>query len=115
MINNFEEYTHELTEYEEKTLLPVIVKGLKTKIGKENAVTNKEICAALKKLDLKVTDARIRKVISFIRINQIIKNLVSNSKGYFIATTKEQVLEYRKGLMQRIAAVTALYHSFSTP
>ena len=86
MITGFEEYTHELNDYEEKTLLPVIVKGLKTKIGKENAVTNKEICSALKKLDLKVNDARIRKVISFIRINRIIENLISNSKGYFLIT-----------------------------
>ena len=48
MITNFENETHELNDYERNTLLPLLVKGLRTKVCKENDVTNKQICKALK-------------------------------------------------------------------
>ena len=33
-ITNFSDITHELNDYELRTLLPIVVSGLKTKIGK---------------------------------------------------------------------------------
>ena len=41
MIKGFSEETQPLTEYERKVILPIILEGLKTKIGKANAVTGK--------------------------------------------------------------------------
>ena len=48
MITNFQSETQELNEYELQTLVPVIVRGLQTKVGKENAITNKKMCEALR-------------------------------------------------------------------
>ena len=67
MINGFEEQTHELTEYEEKTLLPPIIKGLKTKVGEQNAITSTEIVKRMKELGFKLDPARLRKIINHIR------------------------------------------------
>ena len=53
-ITNFSEITHELNDYELRTLLPIIVSGLKTKIGKDKAVTNKYICKILKDKGIKL-------------------------------------------------------------
>ena len=47
MIQGFEKYTHELTDYERQNILPLVVKGLRNKVGKDNAVSNKHICDAL--------------------------------------------------------------------
>ena len=69
MINGFEGYTDELSDHE-KELLPAFIAGLKTKIGKENAITNKAIQKAFQENDkwnISIPDARVRKIINFIR------------------------------------------------
>ena len=43
MITGFEEQTEPLTEQEREVFLPPIIKGLRVKVGKEKAVTNKAI------------------------------------------------------------------------
>ena len=48
MIEGFEEYTHELTDYEKDILLPVMIYGLKSHVGSEDSVTSTEIVRKLK-------------------------------------------------------------------
>lgn len=107
MIKNFEDITQPLTEYEEKTLLPVFVKGLSSKVGKENSITNKQIVSALK-VQYKVTDARVRKLISHIRVNGLVSGLIATSDGYYIATTEKELSEYEESLLSREAAIRAV-------
>ena len=102
MINTFEEYTFELTEYERETLQPIIIKGLKVRIGKENSITNKKICKALKDLRHEITEPRLRKIIHSIRANNIIPLLLSTSKGYFVARDSKEVDDWIKSMEQRI-------------
>ena len=40
-----------LSNYELNVLLPILMKGLETKKGRANAVTNKQIVQGLKKLE----------------------------------------------------------------
>ncbi len=94
MLQGFEQYTHQLTKYEEGVLLPLLISGLKTKRGKDKAVTNKKICEALKAKGYKITDARVRKVISFIRIHGLVINLIACSKGYYVATKPQEIEDY---------------------
>lgn len=63
MIKGFDRETQPLTEYEIGVLLPLLVKGLQTKLGRENAVTNKHIVNALKGT-CKLNEARVRKIIT---------------------------------------------------
>ena len=111
MITNFEELTKELNEYEKQKLLPVILKGLKTKIGKSNAVTNLHIVTELKKAGYKITDVRIRKIIHFIRVNSLISNLISTSKGYYITTDVEEFESYLKSLKQRMNSIYEIHQA----
>lgn len=102
MIKTFEDYTYELTDYESQTLLAPMVAGLKTKTGKENSITNKQICEAMKLRGYNISDARVRKIISFIRVQGIIPLLIANGKnGYYIASTSEEVEDYIESLHQR--------------
>lgn len=109
MIDGFETITYELTEYEEKTLLPKLIYGLKLKTGKKNEVTATHICKQFTDAGYKLSGARLRKIINHIRVNNLIFNLISTSKGYYIATTEAECKKYLLSLKQRIGAITSLY------
>ena len=108
-LTNFEEITYELDEYEIENLLPLVVLGIKTKKGKENSITGASIIEKLKERDLKINGARLRKIIQYIRLNNLVYNLVSSKKGYYVAVTEEEVLSYILSLKQRIQSMTATY------
>ena len=101
MLKGFEDITYELTK-EEMEKLPIVIKGLEKKIGKEKAVTSTKICEAL---NLKAP--RLRKIINHIRINNLIFGLCSSSNGYFIADNEKELNEYIISLKQRIKAQAA--------
>lgn len=105
MITGFEKYTHELTEYE-LTLLPMIIPRLKTKLGKEKAVTNSHICKVFKEHGHKLDPPRFRKIVQYIRVMGLIPCLISTSKGYYVATSKEEIRKYIESFDQRINSMT---------
>tara|TARA_Y100000385_G_scaffold277695_1_gene325016 strand:- start:1491 stop:1838 length:348 start_codon:yes stop_codon:yes gene_type:complete len=109
MINGFYKETHELNEYEQNILLPVILRGLSTKTGESKAVTNKHIIESLKiKGYQKLTPARVRKIINNIRVNGLLKNLVASSKGYWIEPNIERRKLYSDSIIQRAEAMLAI-------
>lgn len=107
MINGFKNETHELTA-EEFRLLPLIVDGLKTKIGKVNAITNNKMVKAMKAHGHKITPPRLRKIIHHIRITGLIERLVATSKGYYITNDKEELEDYIESLTQRAESITRI-------
>jgi hypothetical protein len=115
MIQGFEKYTFELTDFEKANVLPIVVKGLSNKIGKENAVSNKYICDTLNKSGMfgkyKLQQPRIRKIVNHIRITGMILHLCSTSKGYFVAKTIHELKDYLDGLGQRIDSQSAVHDS----
>ena len=111
MITLFEEITYELTEYEKSDLLPVVVRGLRNKHGKENAITNKKICEALTSAGYKVNGPRLRKVIHHIRVEQLIVGLCCNSKGYYVTDSLEELDKYVESLAQRIRSQQEIHRS----
>lgn len=104
MIKGFDRETQPLTEYELGVLLPLLIEGLQTKLGRENAVTNKHIVNALKDA-YKLNEARVRKIINHIRTNDLVPGLIATSEGYFIATTEAELLEYEESLKGREDAI----------
>ena len=62
MIKGFEEFTYELTEVE-LLIVDDLLKGLGARIGKDNAITSTIICESLR-----ITAARLRKMINYIRV-----------------------------------------------
>ena len=111
MITTFEPQTYELNEYEHNFLLPTITHGLSTKIGKEKAITNKAICKALKEQGYKISDTRLRKVVHYIRIKNFVPLLIATSKGYYVATEKQEVEIYIKSLSERINSINEVRNS----
>lgn len=105
MINGFDELTQPLTDYERDTLLPVIAYGLSLKIGKRAAITNGRICDALRSKGYKITEPRLRKIVNHIRTRGMVANLVATSKGYYVATTIEEMTDYIASLKARESAI----------
>lgn len=105
MIESFEDQTHPLTEYELKTLLPLMIQGFTTKIGKAKAVTNAQICKALINKGFDVNEPRIRKLVFYIRQQNLVPNLIASSKGYWIATDRKEVDIWVDSLQSRIDAL----------
>lgn len=105
MLKGFTSETAPLTEYEEKTLLPLVLRGLKTKIGKGNAVTNRTIVQRLNIAGYTVTEPRIRKIINHIRMTDLLPGLIATSGGYFLATSEAELLDYEQSLIGREDAI----------
>jgi len=108
MIEGFEQQTAKLTDEEEK-LLPLLVKALSAKKGKNSAVTNGDIQQAFTKIGKTVPSARIRKLINHIRINGLVELLCATSNGYYVAKTNKEVESYLIGLKARIEAQQHMY------
>jgi hypothetical protein len=104
MLTGFEIITEDLNPFEEKEVLPLIVAGLRSKKGKSQAVTSSYICKALEGRfgKYKLNPVKLRKIISTIRINGILQGLCSNSKGYYLAETDEELQECIDSLSERL-------------
>lgn len=113
MLNGFEEMTYELTETEKK-LIPVFLRGFATKHGKNNSVTNKEISNRLKQIypKLSINEARVRKIINYIRTKNIIPGLVATSSGYYITKDPEEIRKYIQSLSGRENEIHRVKQSF---
>ena len=109
MIQGFQEQTEPLTEYEEQTLLPQLVRGLQLKVGKAMSVTNKAIIDGMNRnLGLKMTDARVRKLINHIRVHDLVPCLIATSQGYYIAESEQELRDYEESLLGREAAIRSV-------
>ena len=112
MIEGFEKETAELTTYELTVVLPAIEKGLLTKRGKQSAITNKEIVAGLmRNRSISTTESRVRKVINYIRNRGIIPCLIATSTGYYIASDRDEIIEYIDSLLGREDAIRQVRES----
>jgi hypothetical protein len=108
MIDGFGEQTHDLTDWEMETLLPLVITGLAVKYGKEMAVTNKVMVSKLKVLGYKTSGPRIRKLINHIRVTGMIPGLLASSQGYWVSTDPDEILTFIGSLEQRASAILAV-------
>ncbi|MDI9605928.1 MAG: hypothetical protein QM305_11525 [Bacteroidota bacterium] len=112
MIKGFSEQTEPLNEYEQDTLLPIIIRGLRARIGKESAVINRYIVSQLKPT-YNVSEARVRKIINHIRTADLIPGLIATSDGYFIAETEKELRDYEESLLGRELAIRQVRESIA--
>lgn len=92
-----------LNEYE-KSCVPIIVKGIGgRRKGNKNPITNKQIQEAMLERGYgKLSDSRVRKIISYIRNENLLPLLCANSKGYFVAESLEQFNRYLETFELRV-------------
>lgn len=103
MVDGFDRETAPLTE-EEMRLLPIIVAGLKTKVGKEMAIHGATICEKMSEKFGKLTEPRLRKIVNHIRTNGILP-VIATSKGYYVSHDRDEVYAQIQSLEQRRNAI----------
>ena len=107
-IVNFEEYTSELSP-DEIAAAEIITARLKSNVGKKMARTNKRIADVMKEhYGIKLSGARMRKIINWIRIKGLVPNLIATSQGYYVSQDKEEIEKYIYSLRQRARAILAV-------
>lgn len=117
MLEGFENITQPLTEAEEQVANMVGACLLRSHVGAEKAVNSREICngmnAYLEKrgADIRLTDARLRKIVNHLRTNDIVPCLVATSKGYYVSTDKAELQKYYFSLVDRYMAIKAVAES----
>ena len=90
----FEPETTKLTEYELK-VVPIVVNILKSRLGRENAITNKHLVNKMNALGFSsMTPERVRKLINHIRMYDLLDCLVASSKGYYISNDEKEMSDY---------------------
>lgn len=106
MITLFEKETHVLSN-EELSIAKKIVEPLSKKIGKDNAITSGEITKAIESQSgIKVSGARLRKIINYVRTEGMVKNLLATSNGYYVAANEREKIDYIKSLRERASAIS---------
>jgi|TARA_Y100001973_G_C5171926_1_gene319620 predicted GTPase len=111
MITNFEQITESLNDYERNVLVPTLILGLKSKIGKENVISNRIICKKMQEAGYKVSSVKIRKMINYIRVTGLLPMLCSNSKGYFVGNvddTEKTIVSIEERAKSMFAVARAL-------
>jgi len=113
MITNFEKITYDVTA-EEKVWAELIAKSIsKNHVGKENAISSKEIIHKLANAQkeehrIVMGDARLRKIINYIRQSGICPCLIATSKGYYVSYDREEIGKYIKSLDERVNEIAKI-------
>lgn len=108
MIKTFEEHTVELSPDEQK-FVGVIVQRFNNKKGKQHIVTADAIIDGLKThFGIEFKESRVRKMIQFIRLNNLVVGLIATSKGYFVADSIEEIEDWIDSLKSRENAIRSI-------
>lgn len=108
MLPGFEDFTYKLDEYERQILLPIVVKGLSTKIERQKLIAGHVIVSKMKLAGYKINGVRLRKIIAAIRMENILPGLVANSKGYFVSNDITVLTKHYHSLRMRAAAINKI-------
>lgn len=113
MLHGFEQITADLNEYERHVLLPIMAKCLERKNGKEKAVTNREMCEKMAENGYEISDTRVRKIINYIRVMDLVPCLIATAKGYYVSKDEREIKRYIASLNDRAAAIMAVADSLT--
>lgn len=112
MIHGFEDITAVLSK-DELELVPLFVHGFQWRIGAVNAITSPEIITNLwSKKAIRVTGARVRKIVNYIRMKGLVANLIATSEGYYVENDPVKLKEYVGSLKARAKAINAVADSY---
>lgn len=105
MIPGFEDFTQDITQ-DEIELAEDIAKGLNARVGKDNAITNTDMRDGMfSSRGVKISDAKMRKYIQYIRAYNLVPMLCSSKKGYWRAETKEEFIKSRESFAARVRSM----------
>lgn len=113
MIPEFEKYTQPLTSYEKAELTPRIFRGLIKAYFNNKKISNKQMREILKKEGYKITGARVRKIIQYLRTKEKfeLKNglrlvILGGQEGYWLSSDIDEIKNWVNSAKKRVYAQT---------
>lgn len=97
-----------LTAYEREKALPLMAEWLSGRVGSGRRADSGMIIAAMRQRGVVIDGVAVRRLINHIRIRCIVPCLVSDSMGYYVATSPEDVDRCIISLQGRMDAIQAL-------
>ena len=70
-------------------------------VGPHNCRTNKQIQKYYNAKGYKLNDIRVRRIIRYIRLNNMVPFLVASAKGYYRTTDQQDILRFLESCRQR--------------
>ncbi len=102
MTPKYSEISVELSIYEKTKVIPVLENGMKSKIGKDMAVTNQKIVIGLDHVGVRTSQPRIRKMLHALRVTDKVKRLVAHGRGYHVSDDIQEMNQYIESLEERV-------------
>ncbi len=85
----------------------LIERGLLNHVGRQNAITNNEIRAALRSKGVVLSQAEVRDIIHDLRKRKLF--IVGDNSGYYIASTSYEREQWLKTMSSRIREMQDVY------
>lgn len=95
------------TTYDE-SLIPLIIEGLENHVGKENAITSKQIVKSMRAKGHKINDVQLRSIIHTIRV-EYGKLIVGDVHGFYMARTHSESIHQIRSMKSRINEIKEVY------
>ena len=106
-MKNFEDITFKLTS-DELEIVPLIVERFRNKPGISNIITNAAICRRLKaRRNIETNEPRVRKIVQYIRLKNILPGLIATSKGYYLTSNPIDLVDWLQSMNERRDALNA--------
>lgn len=108
----FRNITEEVTDVEKKIFVPLLIDTLSGSHA-GNRMRGKDICSWFRNQGYNVTEIRLRKMINYVRVLNLIKGyvIIGTQNGYFITNDPEVVQEQIESLQGRIDSMHAVIDS----
>lgn len=113
MIKGFEKETAPLNEQELKYAEALAQHLRRDCEGHDNAITAKSIASHLNMPKSSDVGARVRKIVSYLRITGEVPLLLASNKGYYIARDRTEAVDYIQSLLHRSAAITTIANALA--
>jgi len=94
-----------LDKREDELLLPLLIKMLNHREGKEKVFSNTKIRQVFLNMGEEVSDLQIRKLVYYIRNKGLIELLIANSEGYYVAEHSQDIEQWLNRQRNKIDAM----------
>lgn len=112
MLKLFKNITEEITDLEKNEMVPMLVEKLKQS-SNTNIFKGKHLCGLLQASRYTVSEARVRKMINYIRVMNLLAPyvLIGTSQGYFVTDDPHVIDDQIESLQGRIDSTEAVIDS----
>ena len=101
----------ELSVHEREVLMPLVMQMLSHRNTKQKVFSNTKIRKVLKEFGEDINDSQIRKIVFYVRNNDLINLLIANNEGYFVSYNRADVEKWIQMQEGKISAMQSTLFS----